>query len=87
MIADSLKGGEILAIPCETVEVTLESLFERLLRIRKEDEELLTLAITRMGEDPTEDHYPIEPKPRFSDKWKGGTGPGASAPIRRGKKR
>ena len=36
-IADSLKGGEILAIPCETVEVTLESLFERLLRIRKED--------------------------------------------------
>lgn len=59
-IADSLKGGEILAIPCETVEVTLESLFERLLRIRKEDEELLTLAITRMGEDPTEDHYPIE---------------------------
>lgn len=71
-IADSLKGGEILAIAGESVEEI-------------ERNKLLQLEIKRVFE--MEDNVYIEPKPRFSDKWKGGTGPGASAPIRRGKKR
>lgn len=74
-IADSLKGGEILAIAGESVE---EIERNKLLQLH-------AIEIKRVFE--MEDNVYIEPKPRFSDKWKGGTGPGASAPIRRGKKR
>ena len=74
-IADSLKDGEILAIAGEPVE---EIERNKLL-------ELHAVEIKRVFE--REDNFFIEPKPRFSDKWKGGTGPGSTAPIRRGRKR
>ena len=75
-IADSLKDGEILAIAGEPVE---EIERNKLL-------ELHAIEIKRVF-DMEENDFPVESKPRFSDRWKGGTGPGSTAPIRRGKKR
>lgn len=70
-IADSLKDGEVICIAGDTLE-------ERAMRLEP-------IEIKRIYE--MEDNFPIMPKPRFGDQWKGGTGPGATAPIRRGRKR
>jgi hypothetical protein len=75
-IADSLKDGEILAIAGEPVE---EIERNKLLQLH-------AIEIKRVF-DMEEKDFPVESKPRFSDRWKGGTGPGSTAPIRRGKKR
>jgi hypothetical protein len=71
IIAESFEKMDVICIAGDTLE-------ERAMRLEP-------IEIKRVFE--MEDNVYIEPKPRFSDKWKGGTGPGASAPIRRGKKR
>jgi len=71
-IADSLKDGEVICIAGDTLE-------ERAMRLEP-------IEIKRICEMEEKD-FPVESKPRFSDRWKGGTGPGSTAPIRRGKKR
>ena len=54
----------------------------------EEKEKTLLLAIEAINIDmaPMNDYFP-EPKEKFKSRWKGGVGPGSTAPIKRGKKR
>lgn len=70
-IAEACEKGEVICIAGDTLE-------DRAMRLEP-------IEIKRICE--MEDNFPIIPKPRFGDQWKGGTGPGATAPIRRGRKR
>lgn len=70
-IADSIEKGDIICIAGESLE-------EKAIKLQ-------AIEIQRVC--GMEDDFPVEPKSRFSDKWKGGTGPGSTAPIKRGKKR
>jgi hypothetical protein len=71
IIAESFEKMDVICIAGDTLE-------ERAMRLEP-------IEIKRICD--MEDNFPLEPKPRFSDRWKGGTGPGSTAPIRRGRKR
>jgi hypothetical protein len=75
-LAETLLPDQIIQIAGDNVEA-----IDRPKVLQITDEHLLVEAM----KCPVYEYFP-EPKEKFRDRWKGGNGPGSSAPMKRGKR-
>jgi hypothetical protein len=75
-LSETLAPNQVIQIAGDTVEA-----IDRPKVLQIKDEGLLLEAM----KCPVYEHFP-EPKEKFRDRWKGGNGPGSSAPMKRGKR-